>query len=412
MAMPHDLLFEIFSWLPAKAIYKFKCATKFLSKLPEETYFALKQSQKALLKNDSCFFIQSDTTQRFSGQIELHPLPGEGFSSGISNDVVKFLANSAKILSSSNGLLLCRATGQNQNQNHQVEIFISNPATQSWLPIPTPDHVQESIDADLKITFECDSNNCMVFLFYDNSVDWSSHLDCKVYLTKEGVWKAGEASFFTGGRSLRFDMPVYHNGAIHFISDCFPYFQRSSPYFRPYIMSYNFEDGITRMLRVPKEARRGSHDHSCNMGIFKWGKATSSTQSICLVRLRKFVFTIWVLTKYESSSWRRILKVRVKAMGLMEKNPIVTGFIVLNGDLLVFATKKKVYGYGLTNEKYMRVEEICEHGCESRVCFTSYSNTLSTCGADAKSLMLSWCATTAATTLSNPNQQHSNLVSK
>ncbi|KAK7308826.1 hypothetical protein RJT34_05089 [Clitoria ternatea] len=51
-------------------------------------------------------------------------------------------------------------------------------------------------------------------------------------------------------------------------------------------------------------------------------------------------------------------------MGLMQKDPIVTRFVVLNGELLVFATKKKVYGYGLSIEKYMRIEENCEHGFE------------------------------------------------
>ncbi|RDX72049.1 hypothetical protein CR513_48521, partial [Mucuna pruriens] len=232
MTLSNDEIFEIFSWLPAKTIYKFKSNSKLFSKLLEESYFASKQAQNALLKDDTCFFIQPDTTIWHNGQIELHPLPGEELSSGVSNDVLILLSNSAKILSSSNGLILCHSTNQNQ---------------------------------------------------------------------------------------------------------------RNSPYFRPYIMSYNFEDGKSRMLRVPKEARKGSHDYTCDMRIFKWGKVTNeNNQSICLVRLRKRVFTIWVLTKYELCLWRRILKVRVKAMGVVEKDPIVKGFVVLNGDLLVFATEKKV----------------------------------------------------------------------
>jgi len=39
------------------------------------------------------------------------------------------------------------------------------------------------------------------------------------------------------------------------------------------------------MLRVPKEVRKGSHDKSCEMRIFKWGKTIDLDQSICLVRL-------------------------------------------------------------------------------------------------------------------------------
>ncbi|RDX60283.1 hypothetical protein CR513_61586, partial [Mucuna pruriens] len=317
MALSNDEIFEIFSWLPAKTIYKFKSNSKLFSKILEETYFASKQAQNALLKDDTCFFIQPDITIWHNGQIELHPLPEEKLSSGVSNDVLKLLSNSAKILSSSNGLILCHTTNQNQ-----VKLFICNPATKFCLHIPTPENLHETIDANLKVGFECDSD---------------------VYLSKEGVWKAKQERFFTGGRDLRFDMPVHHNGAIHFISDCFPYLQKNSPYFRPYIMSYNFEDGKSRMLRVPKEARKGSHDNTCDMRIFKWGKVTNeNNQSICLVRLRKRVFTIWVLTKYELCLWRRILKVRVKAMEVVEKDPIIKGFAVLNGDLLVFATEKKV----------------------------------------------------------------------
>ncbi|KAI9123810.1 hypothetical protein K1719_005110 [Acacia pycnantha] len=149
------------------------------------------------------------------------------------------------------------------------------------------------------------------------------------------MWKSVEASFFHGGRRLRFDLHVYYRKAPHFISDCYPYLIKESPYFKPYIMSYTVEEGTSRMIRIPKKARSGSHDMTCHMGIYKLWKPTSSDESICLVRLRKNVFTIWVLTDYEIGKWRRILKVRVKAIGVKEDPVIVTGFIVMNGDRLV-----------------------------------------------------------------------------
>jgi len=179
------------------------------------------------------------------------------------------------------------------------------------LPIPLPEQLQPiNVDLDLKVVLECDDkHDCMVFIFYDNTDEiWSTYLDCKVYVPKGGVWKKNEGSLFNGNRSLKFDMPMFHNGAVHFISDCFPYVEKGSPYFRPYSMAYNFENRTTTMLRVPKEARRSSLDKSCCTEIFKWGKVGSSTQSICLVRLRKCVFTVWVLTKYESSLWKKIVK--------------------------------------------------------------------------------------------------------
>ncbi|MED6194846.1 hypothetical protein PIB30_032276 [Stylosanthes scabra] len=230
------------------------------------------------------------------------------------------------------------------------------------------------------MTMVCDSDDCKVFLF-DNEV-WGSKFNCHVYSQKEGSWSNKEKCFPAGSRDLKFDNAVICNGSIHFVSDCFGYIAKGSTYFRPYIMSYDMANGNENMLRIPKEARRGSHDDSCDMSIFKW----SQSQSMCLVRLRKRVFTVWILINYELCWWRRILKVRVRGMGLMEQNPVIIGFTVLNDDL-VFATAEKVYSYGLnpTSEKYMVLSESCEHGCDSRyVSFVPYSDTLRPCGIGAK----------------------------
>ncbi|KAH1163093.1 hypothetical protein GYH30_001576 [Glycine max] len=90
-------------------------------------------------------------------------------------------------------------------------------------------------------------------------------------------------------------------------------------------------------------------------------------------------------------------------MGLVEEDPMirVKGFVVLN-DLLVFATEEKIYGYGLID---MRIQEICDHECEYNVlCFTSYKDTLHTCGTGAETLPLPLCTCgTGAGTLSLPS---------
>ncbi|MED6164277.1 hypothetical protein PIB30_088141 [Stylosanthes scabra] len=377
MAISNDELLEILSWLPAKAIHKLKCSSKIFSELSHNPCFAAKQAENALTKDSpSCFFIQRVNSNYFP---EFHPLPGNKLSSGIPRGMIRFLsASDIKILSSSNGLILCR--------NNQTELFIINPSINSFFHVPLPDHMQTfrqewRIIPDFDMTMECDSDDCKVFFF--SSEFWGSKFDCHVYSQKEGSWSKKEKCFSAGSRNLKFDNPVICNGAIHFVSDCFRYIAKGSTYFRPYIVSYDMANGDKNtLIRIPKEARRGSHDDSCDMSIFKW----SQSQSMCLVRLRKRVFTVWILTNYESCGWRRILKVRVRGMGLMEQNPVIIGFVVLNGDL-VFATKKKVYSYGLTGEKYMVLSEICEHGCDSRFArFVSYSDTLRPCGISVKSL--------------------------
>jgi len=364
-SLSFDNLFEILSWLPAKAIYRFMSTCMLFSKLPEENYFALKQAQHALLKNDTCFFIQSEipigATRWYNPEVEFHPLPGQELSSGVSENALAYLSKSFKILSSYNGLVLCSLMS-----DKGVTFFINNPVTQSCWPISTPEDIQNTnIVYDHNIGLACDiDGNLMMYHFFDNLDVWSSYLDCKVYNFKEGVWKAKANKFFTGSRNLRFDIPVHYRGAIHLISDSSPYLTRNNPYFRPYIMSYNFEDGKSRMLRLPKEARKGSHDKSCQMRIFQWGKVTDPNQSICLVRLRKRVFTIWILTDYESSLWRKIQKIRIKAMGLLESDPFDLGvkdFILLNREFLAFATEKKVYLYGLSDK---RIHKSWDHQCQ------------------------------------------------
>ncbi|OIW14679.1 hypothetical protein TanjilG_33021 [Lupinus angustifolius] len=346
-----------------------------------------------LMKGDACLFIQLDTVQQYNEEIELCPLRKEKQFSGVSNDILGFLSKWTRILDSCNGLILCRTTYKNP-----VELFVCNPSTQSWLSIPIPEHLQQNPNANLKVMLECgneflDSDDYKVINFED-PIDWesSSYYTCNVFHAKDGVWKTMEKPFFVGPRRMKFDMPVHYNGSLHFISDCSTYLAKNNPYFRPYVMSYNLENGTSSLLKLPNEARRGSHDLSCDMSIFKWSNLSSSVpQSICLVRLKKCVFTIWVLKDYESSSWYKIMKVRVKALGLKEKDPKVAAFTVMNGNILIFVVGKKVYSYGLNDENYMRLEEVGEHRCDSRVCFTSYSNTLRPCGTGATTMSYKQC---------------------
>jgi hypothetical protein len=90
--------------------------------------------------NDSSFFIQSNFSQRYNGNIaQLCSLSREEHSSsGVSKDVLDFLAKSGKILSSNSGLILCRST----IQLNDFQVFISNQATRTWLPIPLPEQLQ------------------------------------------------------------------------------------------------------------------------------------------------------------------------------------------------------------------------------------------------------------------------------
>ncbi|MED6144057.1 hypothetical protein PIB30_011853 [Stylosanthes scabra] len=270
MAISNDELSETLSWLSEKEIHKFKCCSKIFSELSENQYLAVKQAKNALKDSPSCFFLQRHLNSNH--YVEFHPLPGDELSPDVPKDVKRFLSASAiKILSSSNGFILCC---------NRTELFIINPTINSFLHIPLPDHLQTFqqqgfIVPDFDMTMVCDTDDCKVFLF-DNEF-WGSKFDCHVYSQKEGPWSNKEKCF-PGSRDLKFDNVVICNGAIHFVSDCFSYLTKGSPYFRPYIMSYDMANGNENMLRIPKEARRGSHDDSCDMSIFKWSQSQSESE--------------------------------------------------------------------------------------------------------------------------------------
>ncbi|XLR37525.1 hypothetical protein HN51_024278 [Arachis hypogaea] len=285
----NDELIEILSWLPEKAIHNLKSSSKLFSELPETPYFVAKQAENSLKKDHpSCYFIQRDDIPNHNNCVELHPLPGEKLFSGVLENTLRSIASSRlKILSSSNGLLLCL---------HGTELFIIHPVTCYLLHISLPNHLQQRGNLhSVSMTLECDSDDYRLIL--SDNEDWSSHFDCHIYSHKQGAWSLRKNRFFAGSRDFKFDMPVICNGAIHFILDCYSYLAKDSTYFWPYIMFYKITNGDedervkTKLLRVPIEARRGSHDDSCDMNIFKWG-VVAGHQTICLLRLRKCVFTV------------------------------------------------------------------------------------------------------------------------
>ncbi|XP_050884825.1 F-box protein At5g49610-like [Lathyrus oleraceus] len=380
-----DIAYEIFSWLPAKTIFKFKLTCSSFSKFQEESHFKTKQFCNMLVKSDTCFFLQHDQiSQRYQKRIELHHLPKEQQFSCVPNNILTFLSNSAIVVASSNGLLLCYTINDDP-----VELFICNPITKSFFSIPSPESLRKNhrfSNINLMLNCSDDSSDDYLIFLFENTLDWSPNsYVCNIYHGKEGVWRTMENNFLCGGRNMKFEMSVFHNGALHFISDCSNYFTRFSPFYKPYIMAYDFVKGTSTIIKLPREAIKGFHAE-CNMGIFNWGKVTSSNRSICLVKSTRSVFTIWFLKDYKSCLWQKILKVRVNALGLKEKDAHVTGFTIMNGKDLVFSTEQKIYSCGLDGETFMMAEEIGSHSCGSNPYFMSYSNTLRPCGTNVQTM--------------------------
>ncbi|KAJ4981451.1 hypothetical protein NE237_032288 [Protea cynaroides] len=385
------LLFEILSWMSAKSILRLTTLSRTCYSFPSENFFLKKHSEQLLNKDDLGFFIQQD--QR-GGKVELHTLSNKEdkksyYDYDVPHSSLEFLYNTTKkILGSYNGLLLLKNTNE-----EDMRLFVCNPATQKIFSIPK--HMT-NINNDQSTFGVHIVSNTSTTKFPDNyrvimvksAEDWSPNSNAYMYIKGE-EWNE-MAKLNTGARNIIYDMPVYCRGAMHFISDTFPYLTKASPDYKPYIVGCDIDKVKSWRLNLPKEAMRNSHDQSCTMRIFKWGKPSSlsSQSSICLVRLRKSVFMAWVLDDYEVGSWTLVLNTRVRAMGLRELEPVVCGFTIINKDCLVFATQQRVYCYRLTLSygklrQSVKAEEISSHGLggsASHLSFTNYSNTLRSCG--------------------------------
>ncbi|KAF7116515.1 hypothetical protein RHSIM_RhsimUnG0026200 [Rhododendron simsii] len=189
---------------------------------------------------------------------------------------------------------------------------------------------------------------------------------CKFYIPNEGIWQElGLVNL--GARNIKFDCAIYHKDALHILSDWFPFMREGSDFCWPYIVAFDPEKGTSRFMKIPEAARKCDFGHpNFKMGLFKWSKGNE--ESICLVTLSKRVFTTWAMVDYDAGLWIRINKVRALAMGMVEPDPEIAGFTVLNGDSLLIATEKCVYRYCLTGDwEGKRAEKVCENGCGANI---------------------------------------------
>ncbi|CAI9774079.1 unnamed protein product [Fraxinus pennsylvanica] len=371
---------EIFSWLPVKSIYKFSSLSKPFSQIPFDNFFVKNQCEKTQLVGDKDFFIQPNTKSWLwcSGVLELHSCIRSSIDGlQVPYSSLEFIARIGRVLASSNGLVCCR------NFTNDIKpLFICNPATQYWLEISHPYGFDS--ERNLRIVFECNNVEKITDDFMLMSImgasDWGSDPLCKIYSPREKIWKVGGRIKVGAGRNICYETAFCQNGVVYLLSDNGPYFGEDSPFFWPYIVAYDVENSITKFLKLPENSRRGIHDLDCRLSIFKWGNSDNSMRSICLVKLYNNVFSIWVRTDKEKSSWHQVFEMHVQDMGLEGSDLAVAGFTVLNGKVLLIATDSMVYQYNLSSENSEKVEKICGHACGKDVFFHSFSSSLRSCG--------------------------------
>ena len=115
-----DILFEILSWMPAKAVIKH--SSLLYNTLLSQPHFIVKQSINSSSFNGG-FFVQSAYCSTSYKNLLFHVLPNENPTTfGIPYDSIAFLNKRNRVLTFSQGLLVIR-----DMQNNRISLC--NPAT-------------------------------------------------------------------------------------------------------------------------------------------------------------------------------------------------------------------------------------------------------------------------------------------
>lgn len=69
---------------------------------------------------------------------------------------------------------------------------------------------------------DCSRESDNSIFYFENTMEGSrsSYIYAVFIIEKKGVWKTMEKYTLNGGRSMKFDMQMFYNRVVHFISDC------------------------------------------------------------------------------------------------------------------------------------------------------------------------------------------------
>ncbi|XP_074293831.1 uncharacterized protein LOC141621000 [Silene latifolia] len=393
-------LYEIFSWLPPKLLYKLSRKSKPCSEFLSESRFVEKQCRNSEIKSVEYILTQDDSSLHSKAQyLKLCTLgdpdhaSNARLSSYIPSEELNDLKNHSRVIASSNGLLLC----QTYNFQKPMKFFLCNPATRSIVYIKPPsEDIDTSIDS---MIFICGKNysekpskfpmDFTLLLFYNPS--WSNNQN--VYVLQDGNWELKKENLFIGPGNVDFQNPVHCTDGLYLLSDA----KRTEnncgtiPY---YLLHYDIQHGTSRILPLPNEAQDDDINHT-SISIFGWEKSDmdhSSFRSICLVKIKySEIISIWTHDighmDREKLIWREtsmMNKSREHDLGIEGFVPWRPSFAIIEKKLIM-AAGGHVYSYCLEDmnmlRKAKRVSNINGYST-GPFRFYSYSSTLRPCNKD------------------------------
>ncbi|XP_074561711.1 F-box protein CPR1-like [Curcuma longa] len=264
----YDQLAEVFSYLPAKNLCRLHLVSKSLHHMiTSDRLFHLTQSYHnaaaAAIIVETCFRLQFFILD-----------PDAGLPPRASLDIL----SSCRILCSAGGLIFYLI-----KDTLFYSICAYNPVRrESWLiRIPPDGDIGPRSSLAVEFTNNVAGDYKLVFLTTDE--DWSNYR-FRVYDSAAQVWTRDEM-INNGGRNLKFENPVVHQGAVFWASDCVSWFTTVDPY----VLSYEIATGVVEFLAMP-ELDDGAVEWIDNISVAVWEESW-----LCLMhcRQRTGTFTAW-----------------------------------------------------------------------------------------------------------------------
>ncbi|WOL14385.1 F-box protein [Canna indica] len=341
--LPNDMLYEVFSHLPAKFALQVQLVSKDVHTMISSDLFQLKQSYHH--KTISGFFNQTYSSHQF---ISLDP------EAGVPNRSLEFMAAAnVKILGSSHGLLFCH----NKPEKSAGNLSIFNPVRHTWWPLPSTAFGNLS-NAGVAVRFGHGplTRDYKLIVVAPTAADWPTSMDCKIYDSAVRSWTVDKRLHF-GCRDVRLQQPVVCGDTVFWASDFSGHMKAD-----PYVVALDIEKECTELIATPKEA---AIEYDDEIAV-----ASREDNMVCFVhyRRRSCTWNLWRLKK--TKEW-----VKIHEINNLYGQRFITLCNVDKDKLLVFSAEDRVYSYNVEDGS---VNELARVGSYHPTLFP-YSNTLLPC---------------------------------
>ncbi|XP_077252506.1 F-box protein At5g49610-like [Tasmannia lanceolata] len=341
-----DMLMEIFSRLPAKSLFRFKCVSKAWCNLISNDSF---QKRLLLTMSGLCFrtrvIIYPNPMIQQKEPIFSHGKARDGSILKLSLSFLPFHPN-FRIIDCCNGLILCICGGPKG-----VTYYICNPVTKEWVALPKP-HKRLFLDrASLAYDPSVSPHYKVVCLTVPINLQVNNYISLEIFYSDSGKWVESNMLCDPITERLQSQGAVFLNGILHMVAMDFP---------NHHNIGINLKEENCRRIECPESERYGGLLGKCK------GRLQYAIYDYSGLR-------IWTLKDCYSNEW--VLKHETSIQTLVEKLSLLPichpscyrgySFHLLafhpDFELLFLGTSCQTYSYNLDSTS---LEEIYSVGCE------------------------------------------------